>query len=150
MSLDPLTRRVFLANAAKRAVAASTLASLLSSCGSKGNPVQSIGSGTITLDLSQAQYAALNTVGNAMKVAAPGGGSYPLIVRRASQSTIEAFTSRCTHQGCEVGLPSGGVITCPCHGSTYDASGNLRSGPATSSLPKASVNFQGNQVTITL
>jgi Rieske Fe-S protein len=47
---------------------------------------------------------------------------------------IYAMTTICTHMGCTVGLPVGGQITCPCHGSKYDLSGGNLLGPAVSPL----------------
>lgn len=51
---------------------------------------------------------------------------------------IYAMTAVCTHLGCTVGLPSGGRIVCPCHGSEYDLGGGNLVGPAPSPL----VHFQ--------
>jgi len=47
---------------------------------------------------------------------------------------IYAMTAVCTHLGCTVGLPAGGRITCPCHGSVYDLNGGNLVGPAPSPL----------------
>jgi Rieske Fe-S protein len=48
---------------------------------------------------------------------------------------VYAMTTICTHAGCDL---SGGVssdqITCPCHGSVFDANGNVISGPAPTPL----------------
>ena len=42
-----------------------------------------------------------------------------------------ALSSVCTHLGCNVRQASGGHgFECPCHGSTYDALGNVTGGPA--------------------
>lgn len=48
---------------------------------------------------------------------------------------LYAFTSVCTHEGCDVPAPdAGGEIVCPCHGSRFDANGDVTGGPAKSSL----------------
>ncbi len=51
---------------------------------------------------------------------------------------IYAMTAVCTHLGCTVGLPAGGRIVCPCHGSEYNLAGGNLVGPAPSPL----VHFQ--------
>jgi Rieske Fe-S protein len=50
---------------------------------------------------------------------------------------VYAMTLTCTHQGCDIGStgsvsPTG--LTCGCHGSTYDANGNVTGGPASAAL----------------
>ena len=47
---------------------------------------------------------------------------------------FKAFTAICTHQGCTVNAVADNVISCPCHGSQYDASGRIRKGPAPKNL----------------
>jgi Rieske Fe-S protein len=73
-----------------------------------------------------------------------------LIVVRSSASTYTAFSSTCTHNGCQVPVPNAsGVIICPCHGSRYDATGKVTKGPARRDLPKAAVVLQGTNLKIT-
>lgn len=129
-------------------ILAAALGDLVFSCASKKNPLSPETHQTIILDLSKPEYGALNTVGEAIKVAR-AGGEKPVIVRRDSTTQVSAFSSQCTHMGCEVPLPSGNVITCPCHGSKYDQNGNLISGPAPKSLPHYSAVLDGNIITIT-
>jgi len=52
-----------------------------------------------------------------------------------------AFTSICTHEGCVVSTFDGEHMVCPCHGSTYDQSGNVVAGPATASLARFTTTF---------
>ena len=54
-------------------------------------------------------------------------------------SGLYAMTTICTHMGCAVGVPIGGQITCPCHGSKYDLGGGNLLGPAVSPLVHFSV-----------
>ena len=60
---------------------------------------------------------------------------------------VHAFSITCPHQGCPVGSVEGGVIVCPCHGSTFALDTGARvSGPATSGLTTVDVTVQGNEI----
>ena len=50
-----------------------------------------------------------------------------------------AFVGVCPHQGCALGAPVGGTITCSCHRARFDANGGLLAGPARTSLPHREV-----------
>jgi nitrite reductase/ring-hydroxylating ferredoxin subunit len=52
---------------------------------------------------------------------------------------VYAMTLVCTHQGCEARV-EGHQIVCPCHGSTYDANGNVVQGPAPNALEHYAVS----------
>jgi len=53
-----------------------------------------------------------------------------------------AMTNICTHSGCTVPCPVGGLIKCPCHGSQYDANGDVVQGPAPADLVHYLVSFE--------
>jgi Rieske Fe-S protein len=47
------------------------------------------------------------------------------------------MTITCTHEGCDVapsGSGSSATLDCPCHGSRFDANGNVIRGPASAPL----------------
>ncbi|WP_461157005.1 Rieske (2Fe-2S) protein [Saccharopolyspora tripterygii] len=84
----------------------------------------------------------------------PVGGAIPVrtadgrqaIVARPDQSAVAAFDAACTHKGCPV-KPAGAELTCPCHGSVFDAaSGAVRKGPADRPLAAIPVRIEGDQV----
>ena len=57
-------------------------------------------------------------------------------------STEEGFAAMsmvCTHLGCIVKETDAG-FSCPCHGSKFDADGNVTGGPAPSALPWLAVS----------
>lgn len=48
----------------------------------------------------------------------------------ASEQGVAAMSLVCTHLGCIVGEAATGGFACPCHGSRFDALGNVSGGPA--------------------
>jgi Rieske Fe-S protein len=72
-----------------------------------------------------------------------------IVVTRADKDTVRAFSAVCTHAGCTVSGISEGVITCPCHGSTFRvADGSVAQGPASAPLPAIDVGVDGDEVTL--
>ncbi|HEX4432026.1 MAG TPA: Rieske (2Fe-2S) protein [Frankiaceae bacterium] len=70
-----------------------------------------------------------------------------IVLTRGTDGTVHGFSAVCTHQGCTVDKISGGVISCPCHGSRYDAqTGAVVGGPAPAPLPKVAVKVMGTDV----
>jgi Rieske Fe-S protein len=72
-------------------------------------------------------------------------GAY--VITQPSQGTFKAFSKVCTHQGCDVNKVDGGVISCPCHGSTFSIEdGTPQGGPAVKALPEVKVKVAGDNV----
>lgn len=75
--------------------------------------------------------------------------SFPqIIVTRLAGPEFFAVTSRCTHQGCTVGVfnRTTMVLQCPCHGSRYTADGTVVRGPAPAPLQRYTTSFDGTSV----
>jgi nitrite reductase/ring-hydroxylating ferredoxin subunit len=74
-------------------------------------------------------------------------GTMPVCIGRDSNG-VYAMTLTCTHMGCNIGMgtvsPQG--LTCPCHGSTYDANGNVSGGPAPAPLQHFAVTADASGV----
>ncbi len=99
----------------------------------------------LTIDLQDAAYSALNTVGGAVRVTPPGTFD-PVIVVRVSDSEFAAYSSTCPHRSCPVDLPDeNGIVLCPCHDSHFDIRGRYIDGPARADLPP--VEFEILQAT---
>ena len=85
----------------------------------------------------------------------PAGGGLILkdadvVLTKDAAGNVHAFSVTCPHQGCPVGSVEGGVIVCPCHGSTFAIDSGARvAGPATSGLTKVDVTVQGNEILAT-
>jgi Rieske Fe-S protein len=80
-----------------------------------------------------------------------GGGmifaSQKIVVTQPTAGNFKAFSSTCTHAGCQVSQVADGTIDCPCHGSKYSIKdGSVQAGPAPQALPAASVSVQGGQI----
>ena len=58
---------------------------------------------------------------------------------------VYAMSLICTHAGCDIsvdGAVSSGSVQCFCHGSVFDANGDVLRGPANSPLPHLLVTLQ--------
>lgn len=140
------TRREFV-HASARIVAstdaASVLAPLVGSCGSdapRGAP------------LFEASFdvAPLAADGDTLVTPTPGFDGAPILIERRSARAFVALSMQCTHEGCPVKPPSGGIIKCPCHGSEYDLDGNVLHGPAQFPLARYAVSYRSRSRRLTV
>ncbi|SED08758.1 thiosulfate dehydrogenase [quinone] large subunit [Amycolatopsis tolypomycina] len=83
-------------------------------------------------------------VGSSTSFTTPNGSAAYLV--RPSADTFLAFLATCTHQGCPV-TPAGAGFRCPCHGSSFDGTGQVTGGPATRALTSVPVQVVDGQVT---
>lgn len=93
--------------------------------------------------------------GNAIAATAdvPVGGGLilespsPIVITHPTEGEFLAFSAICTHQGCTVGSVADNTISCPCHGSRYDAAtGEVTGGPAPQPLPAQAIVVEGDQI----
>ena len=70
-----------------------------------------------------------------------------VVVTQPTAGSFKAFSSTCTHQGCQVTSISGDRIACQCHGSSYSiVDGSVKGGPAPRPLPKVAIKVEGDEV----
>ncbi|AXX32621.1 Rieske (2Fe-2S) protein [Actinosynnema pretiosum subsp. pretiosum] len=79
-------------------------------------------------------------------VVVDGPKGKPLVLVRTG-GEVKAYDATCPHVGETVGAPKDGAITCPAHGSRFDAStGEVTNPPAQRGLTAVQVAVQGDQV----
>ncbi len=152
-----VTRRDFCVKACQVASLAAfggLLGSILQSCSPPNNPTDVPTLPTInanptngTLVISTAGGSPVAAVGSAALVQYSGGS---ILLAHTAATTFAAVSAICTHQGCLISGYSGGIYTCPCHGSTFNTNGQVTRGPATGNLTPYATSFANNAVTITL
>jgi Rieske Fe-S protein len=74
-----------------------------------------------------------------------GGRAVILTQPVAGQPAV--FLNRCTHAGCQLAV-SGTQLVCPCHGSTFDFTGQVVNGPATDPLQEGSLRVDSGQIVV--
>jgi Rieske Fe-S protein len=82
-------------------------------------------------------------VGEAILATGPDGGD--IIITRPTETTVAAYSAICTHEGCTV-RPAGKELDCPCHGSIFDLTGAVLTGPAQRPLRVVKVALSGDDV----
>ena len=82
-------------------------------------------------------------VGGALSVTAPGRKKVLLV--RPTAGEVVGLSAICTHQGCTV-VPDGDALGCPCHGSAFELTGEVRRGPAEKALAPFAVTVVDGQV----
>ena len=99
-----------------------------------------------TVRFTVQQYPALAEVGGSV-TGHSAGVAFPLVVLRASASSVIAFDARCPHLGCAV-RGAQKYFVCPCHGSVFDLAGNVKLDPAKGPLTALSATFDGTTVAV--
>ncbi|MDH6110936.1 thiosulfate dehydrogenase [quinone] large subunit [Kitasatospora sp. MAP12-15] len=85
-------------------------------------------------------------VGGSATVKDPSSGDAVYIVQPTTGQYC-GLSSVCTHAGCTVDPPKNGQLSCPCHGSRFDAAtGAVLNGPAVKPLPKYTVTKDGDRL----
>lgn len=129
-------------------------AGALAACGSSTatsstTAAAAAGSATSAGPATTASSAAGTTVAKSDVPVGGGKVSGQIVVAQPTAGSYTAFSAVCPHQGCLVSGVSGGRITCPCHGSAFDASsGAVTAGPAKSGLTPKKVTESGANLVV--
>ncbi|MHA8100644.1 ubiquinol-cytochrome c reductase iron-sulfur subunit [Aquirufa nivalisilvae] len=115
-------------------------ASAVSSCKNETGITPS-SSADFTLDLSQAAYSKLNTVGSYVI-------TQNIVIARVSSTAFAAVTQICSHEGRAAVIYSGGGFYCPEHGATYDTSGKGLNANGSRGLTTYKTTLTGNSLRV--
>ncbi len=123
--------------------AAAVAAVALAACSSDSGTGAGGGSTTVADGQPLAKPADIAVGGGVVVTAASG----PVVITHPTDSEFKAFNGRCPHQGCPVSSVAENVITCTCHGSTFDAvTGDRIGGPAPTGLEPIAVRSDGQGI----
>ncbi len=159
---DTQTRRGFCTQACwalSMTAFSGALATLLESCGGGANGLTGGNSnvqGLPSITASANNGALALSVGSSSPLAATGNAAVVqyqagyLLVARTGQSSFSAVSAICTHAGCLINAMAGSDYVCTCHGSTFDTSGRVLSGPAPISLRQYATSFDAGSNTLTI
>jgi Rieske Fe-S protein len=92
--------------------------------------------------LSLASHPRLAQPGGYLRVQ-PEGSASPVYVLALEEGQYAALSPICTHLGCTVNI-EGPRLVCPCHGSTYDRTGQVLRGPAEHPLRRLPTEVTGD------
>jgi cytochrome b6-f complex iron-sulfur subunit len=78
-------------------------------------------------------------------------GAGPLLVVRASEDQVQAFSAICTHLRCVLEWDEETrTILCPCHAGAFDRRGNVLSGPPTRPLRQYAAEVRADEIVVHL
>jgi len=148
MKKESFSRREFMVSAGKGAIAAAVIGPMLVTRLTASGTSFPVIMEPVVLNLTDPAYTVLTKVGGAKKFPNPLDSKKPIIVTRISEAECSAFSSKCTHWGCEVPLPENNVVTCSCHGAKFDITGKVIHGPAKKDLMTFPTKLEGTVLTI--
>lgn len=145
MSTGGLSRRHALAGAATVGVGVP----LLAACGDDaGTATGEPGSG----EAPSGRSGGRGVLASTSEIEVGGGTVFAdqkVVVTQPSEGEFKAFSSTCTHQGCQVAEVADGTINCRCHASQFSIEdGSVQSGPASVPLPDVEIRVKGGRISL--
>ena len=152
---DCLSRREFLS---RSTIAVAGAAALAAGCGDGQFGPTALKGTTTGVTIKVSTLPGLATIGQLVKLPQTSGGNAgaPILiaVKRTGTATFAAFSTVCTHQGCETNI-TGGIIECPCHLAQYDFDGRVTRQPigtngSATNLPAYTTRYDATTDTLTI
>jgi Rieske Fe-S protein len=155
-----ITRRVFFSQTLKASsliILPTILSGVLESCGNQNNINSPSGTSSLpTIQASPSNGVIQINIDSSSPLAKSGGAaliqnsSNPVLVERTSDTSFNAVTAICTHQGCLITdyISQNNEYFCPCHGSRFSYTGKVDSGPAGAPLKQYQTSFNNNVLSI--
>lgn len=145
-----INRQDFLKTCGAACLGAVSLSSLLTSCKSVYYAQMPVLKGN-TIEVSRKEFDLINKKGEVsirpFVLVELKGQSFPIYLYRRSDTDYSAVLMKCSHQGNELNAHDG-HLTCPAHGSEYDANGKVTEGPAEKNLTAYRVSANPQTITI--
>lgn len=115
-----------------------------------GRKTETAGAGDVPPELSRIEWDRVGLPdGIAAEFKVNGKPAYLMHTTIRGQATYTALLRRCTHNGCTVKYSYiSRKLECPCHGSSYDAEGNVVKGPAKKPLTRLDVREEAGKVIV--
>jgi len=129
-----MNRKEFLKIAGASCVSLTAASALLSGCATTYSVTSSVVNDTLTLP--KAEFIEIKKEERRTRdvvIIRAASLAFPIAVYRMDEDNYKALWMECTHQACEINAYSQ-YLTCPCHGSEFDAKGYVLQGPAESDL----------------
>ncbi|WP_421083925.1 Rieske (2Fe-2S) protein [Rothia nasimurium] len=135
-----LTRR----RAVAGTLAAGAGALALSACSSSGSSEPLTAEDGRPTQATDMAAAADVPVGGVIKATA---GGFSAMISQPAEGEFHAFSSVCTHQGCQLNALKDKSMSCPCHASVFDlTTGAVQGGPAELPLPEFTVEVKDGRI----
>ena len=152
MTTDGLNRRHTLTGAAAVGIGVP----LLAACGGDDDPTATDPAPDSPSSSGATSSGSEPAAGGALAAASDievGGGTIfadeKVVVTQPAAGEFRAFSSTCTHQGCQVSSVSDGTINCACHGSQFSIEdGSVTGGPAPAPLGEVELTVKGDEISL--
>lgn len=118
----------------------------LTACGSSMDSDVTAGSVDPAAPAQPTDMAAIADVpvGGVIKATAQGTS---VMITQPTEGTFHAFSSVCTHQGCQINAQKDKTMSCPCHASVFsNEDGSPQGGPAETALPEFPLEVKGDRI----
>lgn len=143
-----MNRKDFIVNACTACIAATGVASILTSCAGTRYVGGNLGKDGLTISKDEFKLKDnANTAYRSFIIIRNEKLKFPVCVYRFSDSEYSAVWMECTHQGAEL-QASGDFLQCPAHGSEFNNKGMVTNGPADDHLRTFPVTVNNNELFI--